>query len=95
MEQQIFFKLNGLKKILNWEIKDYDDFSKNKEFIIFTIEQIEDFFKQKFNINYDLNEGNTQNNLSIKHLNDKEKKGKILEEKRIEKEEKLNNEKKK
>ena len=63
MEQQIFFKLNGLKKILNWEIKDYDDFSKNKEFIIFTIEQIEDFFKQKFNINYDLNEGNTQNNL--------------------------------
>ena len=62
MEQQIFFKLNGLKKILNCEISNYEDFSKNKEFIIFTIEQIEDFFKTKFNINYDLNEINNNNN---------------------------------
>ena len=51
MEQQILFKIQELKKLFNNNINNFEDFLKNKEFIIYIMEQIELFINQNFNNN--------------------------------------------
>ena len=51
MEQQILFKIQELKKLFNNNINNFEDFMKNKEFILYIMEQIESFINQNFNNN--------------------------------------------
>ena len=64
MEQQILFKIQELKKLFNNNINNFEDFLKNKEFIIYIMEQIELFINQNFNNNiYTNSYNNSYNNM--------------------------------
>ena len=55
MEEQINYKISGIKKLISKDINYYEDFLKNKDFILSVLEQIESLINQnndKFLINH-------------------------------------------
>ena len=80
MEEQINYKISGIKKLISKDINNYEDFLKNKDFILSVLEQIESLINQNndkslINHNYKIEnkEENKINEFSYlnNNLNDK------------------------
>ena len=59
MEEQINYKISGIKKLISKDINNYEDFLKNKDFILSVLEQIESLINQNndkslINHNYEI-----------------------------------------
>ena len=48
MENEIFSKINDLRNLIENTIKTFDEFLYNKNYILNSLSQIEDFIKQNF-----------------------------------------------
>ena len=89
MEKTIFLKISEIKDIIAKKIKTFDDYNKNKNIIIDSIEEIEKMLKEIFHMNieennYSSNNGSKEININNKQMEDKEKQ-KIIQDENINK----------